>query len=63
MKTAEGQVSCSILLIFNSGVIDLSLCALEEAISVLTRKYGEVLESISMNILHDVRDAEKCVNC
>ena len=49
MKTAEGQVSCSILLIFNSGVIDLSLCAFEEAISVLTRKYGEVLESISIS--------------
>ena len=46
----------------DSKIIDLFFERSEEAIIELSSKYGKVFMKISMNILHDLQDAEECVN-
>ena len=46
----------------DSEIIDLFWTRSENAISELCKKYDRLARSVAMNILHDARDAEECMN-
>lgn len=46
----------------DSGIIDLFFERSEQAIALLSEKYGRLCQKIACNILNDRLDAEECVN-
>ena len=46
----------------DSKIIDLFFERSEDAIVVLSKKYGSVFMQVSMNILNNRKDAEECIN-
>ncbi|MCR5808787.1 MAG: sigma-70 family RNA polymerase sigma factor [Clostridiales bacterium] len=46
----------------DKGIIELFFARSEEAIAMLSSKYGGMLFKLAMNVLDDRRDAEECVN-
>ena len=46
----------------DSKIIDLYFQRSEQAITETAEKYGTIVKKLAMNILHDLQDAEECVN-
>ena len=46
----------------DSKIIELYFLRSERAIAETSEKYGAVVKKLALNILHDLQDAEECVN-
>ena len=46
----------------DSKIIELYFLRSEQAIAETSKKYGAVVKKLALNILHDLQDAEECVN-